>query len=261
MAKLSYNPGMSTVTYNDVASLTIGATSIVTANATTLALRAAVSGIITGTLDVAFGGSFTLLAGFPTGGTVTSLKVDLNSKTLMSLTDFSVPLGPNGAPPDFSNLSVFLAGDDVITGSALNDILEGFSGADNLDGGDGLDFINGNPGADSISGGAGNDVLRGGKGDDVINGGTGDDFVAGDRGSDTLTGGAGADLFHTFAGAGLDRVTDFNRAEGDRVVVMGNQYTVSQVGSDVVIDLGGGDQMVLVGVQQSSLTAGWIFSI
>ena len=74
----------------------------------------------------------------------------------------------------------------------------------------------------------------------------------------TLTGGPGADIFHTFSGAGLDRVTDFSRAEGDRVFVLGT-YTVSQVGSDVVIDLTGGTQMVLVGVQQSSLTGDWIF--
>jgi len=95
----------------------------------------------------------------------------------------------------------------------------------------------------------------------VVMGGTGNDFVAGDRGSDTISGGTGADIFHTFSGAGLDRVTDFNRAEGDRVFVQGNSYTVSQVGADVVIDLGAGDQMVLVGVQQSSFTSGWIVSL
>lgn len=89
-------------------------------------------------------------------------------------------------------------------------------------------------------------------------GGAGNDFVSGDRGSDTLTGGTGADTFHTFSGAGLDRVTDFSRAEGDRVFVLG-AYTVSQVGADVVIDLTGGTQMVLVGVQQASLTGHWIF--
>ena len=55
------------------------------------------------------------------------------------------------------------------------------------------------------------------------------------------------------------RVIDFNRADGDRVNLLpGTTYTVSQQGADVVIDTGGG-RMVLVGVQLSSLDAGWIF--
>ncbi|HEX7947446.1 MAG TPA: calcium-binding protein [Phenylobacterium sp.] len=259
MSKISYNPGSSTVTFNDVASLTIGATSIVTSNATTLALRVSISGTINGTLDVIYGGTFTLLGGFPTGGTFTSLRVDLNNQTLLSVTDFSLPYG-QGAP-DFSNLSVFLGGSDVLTGSALSDVLSCFAGSDTADGGAGFDFINGNQGDDTLTGGDGDDVVRGGKDNDIVMGGAGNDFLAGDRGADTLTGGAGADIFHTFSGAGLDRVTDFSRAEGDRVFVLGNSYTVSQVGADVVVDLGGGDQMVLVGVQQSTLTTGWIVSV
>lgn len=256
MAIVSYNPGSSTVSFGDVAALTIGATSIVTANATTLALRTTVSGVINGTLDVTFGGTFTLLGGFPTGGTFNSLRVDLNSQTLISVSDFSLPYG-QGAP-DFTNLSVFLGGNDVLTGAALGDLLEGFSGADSLNGGGGLDVMNGNAGADTLLGGDGADVVRGGKDDDSVSGGAGADFVSGDRGADTLSGGAGADIFHTFSGAGLDRVLDFNRADGDRVFVLGS-YTVSQSGADVIIDLGGGTQMVLVGVQQSSLTGDWIF--
>jgi hypothetical protein len=35
--------------------------------------------------------------------------------------------------------------------------------------------------------------------------------------------------------------------------------TLSQVGADTVIDMGGGNQMILVGVQMSTLTPGWIF--
>jgi len=257
MAIVSYNPGSSTVSFGDVAKLTIGATSIVTSNASTLALRTSVSGVINGTLDVVFGGNFTLLAGFPTGGTFTSLRVDLNAQTLINITDFTLPYG-QGAP-DFTNMSVFLGGNDVLNGSALGDILEGFSGADSISGVGGIDIMNGNAGNDTLSGGDGNDVVRGGKDDDSISGGAGNDFISGDRGSDTVSGGSGADIFHTFTGAGMDRVLDFSRAEGDRVFVIGT-YTVSQVGADTVIDLGSGTQMVLVGVQQSSLTGDWIFS-
>jgi Ca2+-binding RTX toxin-like protein len=259
MTVVSYNPGSSTISFGDLASLTIGTPQIVTSNSTTLALRVTLSGTINGTLDVVYGGTFQTLAGVPIGGTFTSLEVNLNNQTLLSLTDFSLPYG--SGPPDFSNLQTFLGGADVISGGALNDIISAFGGADSVSAGAGTDIMNGNVGDDTISAGDGDDIVRGGKDNDNLSGGAGSDFLAGDRGSDTLAGGAGADIFHTFSGAGLDRVTDFSRAEGDRVFVLGTSYSVNQVGSDVVVDLGGGDQMVLVGVQQSTLTTGWIVSI
>ncbi len=255
MAKVTYNTGTGTVTFNDIASLTIGQTQIVTSNATTLAARVTVSGTINGTLDVVYGGNFTLTAGFPTGGTFTSLRVDLNGQTLMSVTDFSLPYG--SGTPDFSNLSSILGGDDVLTGGQVAEILNGFLGADTLDGGGGNDIMNGNQGNDTLDGGAGNDIVRGGKGDDVIRGGTGDDFLSGDLGNDVLTGGTGADRFYIFAGAGVDRVTDFSRTEGDRVLVTG-AYTVSQTGADVTIAMTDGTQLILAGVQQAALTGDWI---
>ena len=33
----------------------------------------------------------------------------------------------------------------------------------------------------------------------------------------------------------------------------------TQVGADTVINMGGGDQMILVGIQMSTLTGAWIF--
>jgi serralysin len=74
------------------------------------------------------------------------------------------------------------------------------------------------------------------------------------------TGASSADLFHGSQDAGIDRVLDFNLAAGDRVFLdPGTTYTLSQVGADTVIDMGGGHQMILVGVQLSTLTPGWIF--
>jgi serralysin len=35
-------------------------------------------------------------------------------------------------------------------------------------------------------------------------------------------------------------------------------YTLSQSGADTIVDLGGGDQLVLAGVQLASLPSGWI---
>jgi serralysin len=59
----------------------------------------------------------------------------------------------------------------------------------------------------------------------------------------------------------VDRAADFNAAEGDRVVLdPGRSYTVSQVGADTVVDIGNGDQVILVGVQLSTLPTDWVGS-
>jgi Ca2+-binding RTX toxin-like protein len=174
------------------------------------------------------------------------------------------------------------AGDDTLTGGAGFDNLQGNQGNDSEAGGagddivvggkdndqqtgdDGNDVVWGNLGNDTLDGGAGADQVRGGQGDDSVSGGAGNDFVSGDRGNDTETGGAGADNFHGSQDAGIDRVLDFNLAEGDRVELdPGTTYTVSQVGADTVIDMGASNgapnQMILVGVQMSTLHADSIF--
>ena len=151
-------------------------------------------------------------------------------------------------------------GNDTASGGAGEDWVVGGKDNDLLFGGGGSDLVYGNIGADTCDGNDGNDIVRGGQDNDQVFGGAGDDYVSGDKGSDTMTGGAGADIFHSFGDAGLDRVTDFSLAQGDRVQLdPGTQYTVSQSGADTVINMTGGGQMILVGVQMSSLTAGWIF--
>ena len=56
------------------------------------------------------------------------------------------------------------------------------------------------------------------------------------------------------ARAGVDRVTAFSLAQGDRVQLdPGTQFTVSEAGADTVINMTGGGQMILVGAP------GWIF--
>jgi Ca2+-binding RTX toxin-like protein len=151
-------------------------------------------------------------------------------------------------------------GDDSLSGGGGDDIVVGGKDNDVQFGDAGNDVVWGNLGNDTVDGGDGNDQVRGGQGDDSVSGGAGDDFVSGDRGNDTISGGAGADLFHGSQDAGIDKVLDFHLAEGDRVMLdPGTTYTVSQVGADTVIDMGAGNEMILVGVQLSSLTAGWVF--
>jgi hypothetical protein len=149
-------------------------------------------------------------------------------------------------------------GDDTVHGDAGDDTLSGGQGNDVMFGEADNDVLFGNLGDDSLDGGFGNDLIRGGQGNDSIGGGAGNDWISGDRGDDTITGGTGADTFHGFAGAGLDRILDFNAAEGDRVLLdPGTTYTVSQVGLDVVVQMTG-SQLVLANVQLTSLPAGWI---
>ncbi|MET0274188.1 MAG: PQQ-dependent sugar dehydrogenase [Phenylobacterium sp.] len=153
-------------------------------------------------------------------------------------------------------------GNDTVVGGLGDDWVVGGQDNDNLDGGDGVDIVLGNMGDDWLAGWTGADLMRGGQGNDVLWGQDGADWLSGDRGDDTLNGGAGADVFHTFGEAGLDRVNDFSRAQGDRVQVdPGTTWTVSQVGADTVIDLSGGGRMILVGVQAASLTGEWIFTL
>jgi len=151
-------------------------------------------------------------------------------------------------------------GNDTCVSGGGDDWVVGGKDNDSLAGGAGQNLVYGNIGNDTCEGGDGNDIVRGGQDNDTIAGGTGDDYVSGDRGDDTVAGGLGADIFHTFGDAGIDRVVDFSLTQGDRVQLdPGTQYTVAQVGADTVISMTGGGQMTLVGVEMSTLTAGWIF--
>ena len=195
-----------------------------------------------------------------------------------------LPPGQGGAAPAGSTYLRGEAGDDYIVGGAGFDDINGNQGNDTIDGGPGAggpgagdwlvggqgndlifahtgqNILYGNLGNDTLVAGSGGDLMRGGQGNDQIFGGPGADWLSGDRGDDTIVGGGGADIFHTFSGAGMDRVLDFNAVEGDRVQLdPGTAYTAVQVGADTVINMGNGDEMVLVGVQLSSLKPGWIF--
>lgn len=97
--------------------------------------------------------------------------------------------------------------------------LQGGSGSDRLTGNSAANQIRGGGGNDRIHGGAGNDTLFGNNGHDTLWGGAGDDWLWGGAGHDQLTGGPGAD--HFVFEAGRDVVTDFDPAQGDRLVLAG----------------------------------------
>ncbi len=162
---------------------------------------------------------------------------------------------------------------DDINGNKGNDTIDGGSGGgDYLVGGQGNDLITGhasanqilgNLGNDTLMSGSGADVVRGGQGDDVIVAGSGDQFLSGDRGSDTITAGSGHDTIHGSQDAGIDRILNFSAGHDVVELDPGTTFSVSQVGADTVIDMGAingaPNQMILVGVSMSSLTASTIF--
>jgi hypothetical protein len=112
---------------------------------------------------------------------------------------------------------------DTIEGTEEQDRLIGTNGADNMEGHDkddiihgqdGNDRVEGDKGNDRLYGDDGNDLIEGGNKDDLLDGGDGDDTLSGGDGDDSMTGGKGADYFSCGDGD-LDRILDYNEAEGD----------------------------------------------
>jgi Ca2+-binding RTX toxin-like protein len=111
-----------------------------------------------------------------------------------------------------------------------------------------------------LDGGDGNDVVRGGAGNDVLRGGNGDDVIGGGGGQDTLIGGAGNDIFQH----GQVTIEDFQASAGqadkidlhglagatDFASVMAHAH---DVGGNVLLDFGAGEQMTLDHVSAASL--------
>ena len=119
-------------------------------------------------------------------------------------------------------------GDDLIFADGDTRIPNNYTGSDLVSGGTGHDTIVGGTGADTLRGDDGNDVLWGGDGWNLLDGGVGDDRLVGgaqgDRmiggwGFDQLTGGTGPDSFVFGVNTNTDRITDFNLADNDRLVL------------------------------------------
>ena len=165
-------------------------------------------------------------------------------------------------------------GSDVITAGTGNDLIYGNGGNDNISSSGGNDIAVGGFGADIVSLGAGNDIVYGnqsndvidvgdgsnlafgGQGDDMIRAGAGIDVIWGNEGNDLLTGGGGADRFVFDRASGADRITDFSFAQGDRLQLLGQTFSVTTTGNgDALLALSGGGTILLDGVAAGSFTA------
>lgn len=154
---------------------------------------------------------------------------------------------------------------DTIRGFQGNDIIHGRAGSDVLDGNLGDDHLFGGRGFDHLSGGRGNDTLLGRNGHDTLNGNEGDDTLRGGAMRDTITGGKGQDTFVFKTGDDKDIILDFDwKGQAHDVIDLRGLDSItgwndlennhmSQVGSGVRIDGGGGDVIRLAGVHMSDL--------
>jgi len=168
------------------------------------------------------------------------------------------------------------AGDDVMWGEGGFDRLFGGDGDDWGDGGDGPDALfgeggndtlHGGEGDDRLFGGVGNDWLFGGPGDDDLQGGAGFDILDGGIGNDILTGNFNADTFVFADGHGDDVITDFEATNPFEKIDLSAVTAIvdfddllskhiAQVGSDVVIETGGGNRITALDVALGDLDAG-----
>jgi len=104
-------------------------------------------------------------------------------------------------------------------------------------------------------------VIKGNAGVNVLLGGLGDDTLEGGASLDILWGEAGADTFLIRKGTGIDIIADFTPGT-DRLDVRDYGFKttaaltarMTQVGTDVSVDLGGGDSLILMGVKVTSLS-------
>jgi Ca2+-binding RTX toxin-like protein len=185
---------------------------------------------------------------------------DGNDRIRTNSWGFAVELRGGGGDDELATGVTGVVG-DTLSGEAGNDRLDGGAGNDVLRGGAGADVLMGSAGSDAasyysgttgilvslatgagsggeaqgdtlsgienLSGSQGWDSLYGNAGANVLQGWNGNDLLVGRAGKDMLTGGAGVDRFQFTAladsvvGANADRITDFSRAQGDRIDLAG----------------------------------------
>ncbi|GAB4394063.1 MAG: hypothetical protein Tsb0032_15820 [Kiloniellaceae bacterium] len=100
--------------------------------------------------------------------------------------------------------------------------------------------------------------------DNIIMGDDGRQTLDGGGGDDVLIGGAGADVFSVTGGQGSDLIVDFSADDSLRLFGSGissfDEFTarLSQQGDDAVLDLGGGEILVLAETVAEDISAGQV---
>ncbi|MBD3885127.1 hypothetical protein IFO70_25685 [Phormidium tenue FACHB-886] len=179
----------------------------------------------------------------------------------------------------------------TLFGDAGDDFISGGLGACRLYGNEGNDVLTAQTDllGDLLSGGSGNDELIGTQANDQLVGGSDDDLIYGFSistasdiltGIDTATGGGGADIFDLggkptvpissaavstspigYLGAGHMLITDFSRAQGDKIWAdLSATYSLSESNGNTVIAIGTDLVAVVQGVTGLSIAEDFIGS-
>src|SRR4051812_10261744 len=154
------------------------------------------------------------------------------------------------------------SGNQTLTGSDKNELTHGSSGNDTISGGKGIDILFGGDGDDSLTGGPGDDFLYGGNGTDRLSGGAGNDYLKGNAGNDTFVFGpdaGGRDTIGDFhRGADLLEIkTDLN-GNGLKTAAQVLGTATANADGNAVLHLGGGIEIVLLGIHTTDLKADMI---
>jgi Ca2+-binding RTX toxin-like protein len=138
-------------------------------------------------------------------------------------------------------------GNDKLYGGNDSDMLAAGAGNDEITGDNGADVIVAGDGNDLIWAGNDNDFIDAGAGNDTIDAGLGNDFIAGGKGNDTIYAGLGADVLAFNRGDGQDTVLNDDWLQDVVSLGGGIRHTdlkLSKVGNDLILGLGGTDQML-----------------
>lgn len=115
------------------------------------------------------------------------------------------------------------------------------------------------------TGNDGDNQITGNTGDNTLSGEGGADKISGGAGDDDLFGGDGADIFAFASGDDIDRIKDFEDGvdlldiDGVNTFADFDALDIKQTKDDVVINLGGGDKLVIEDMLKSDITFDDIF--
>jgi Ca2+-binding RTX toxin-like protein len=123
--------------------------------------------------------------------------------------------------------------------------------------GGGNDTVYAGVGNDQVFGAVGDDLQYGGAGADTLYGGAGADTLSGGADDDVLFGGADGDVFFFTGPSGNDVINGFSFADGDRLDLDGQGYTLAAQAGGVLVSLEDGGTILLTGITQDQVQDTW----
>ena len=155
---------------------------------------------------------------------------------------------------------------DVMFGGQDDDLTYGNRQSDMIYGNRDEDTVYGGQDEDTVYGGQCEDTVWGNKGDDLLFGNRDDDVLYGGGGDDTMGGGQGTDIFVFETESGSDVISDFDTDAGEVLDLtrlgFDEDFAAFKAGridenadGDAVVDLGGDNKIVLLGVGVDDLQA------